>query len=131
MRYALILALVPALLCAQVYIEAIGQTLPFTLAAGNHSNWDPTVANEKDLSLHLAAPAMTLYPNPARSAIVITVQGKGTVDLFTVAGKKVRSLAFAGGKTSVTANNLANGVYFARLSMKGRAVHTSRFLVVR
>lgn len=131
MRTLLLIFALPALMCAQVYLEAIGQTLPFKLAAGSRSNWDPAVAVEQAGTVQQAGPVMTLYPNPAHTAIVITVQGKGRVDLFTVAGKKVRSLEFSGGKTSLTANNLANGVYFARLSMKGRTVTTTRFLVVR
>jgi len=131
MRTLLLILALPALMCAQVYLEAFGQTLPFTLAAGSHSHWDPAVAVEQAGALPAGGPVMTLYPNPARTAIVITVQGKGKVDLFTVAGKKVRSLEFSGGKTSLTADNLVSGIYFARLSMKGRAALTTRFLVVR
>jgi hypothetical protein len=135
MRAFLLLGLLPALLFAQVYIEATGQTQPFTLAAGAKAAWNPAgSATETGGHSSFAAPAMSVYPNPSHSGITFKVsgcQGQTLVNIYNVLGKKVQSLDFSQkGRTSITAA-MPNGIYFARLVVNSRMTQSTRFLVVR
>ncbi len=134
MRALLLFCIVPALLCAQDYFEAFGQTQPFTLAFGQKSGWDAGIDVENArLSLPLT-PEMSVYPNPATNDLRICVHGnKGIalVAIYDVAGKKVQVIDFTRATEVLLTQALPNGIYFARLTISGRVVQTTHFLVVR
>jgi hypothetical protein len=89
-------------------------------------------------------PSLRVYPRPmARSSTIVVenpVAGRVTIDLFDVAGRRVRSLfdgVLAPGVTHLAfdglddvAQPLASGVYFARASGEGMTA-TARIVLVR
>jgi len=64
--------------------------------------------------------ALSIYPNPFTSEIVIAVtDGQGrknvTVEMFDVTGRKIRELKMTGAELRIERNDLSSGVYFIQV----------------
>ena len=134
MRVLLILSLLPALLFSQSYFEASGQTAAFTLAVGSTAGWNAGgTGNQAHAAINIQ-PSLAVYPNPSRGSVCLQVKGSGEgamVAIYNVAGKKIQTLDFTKRSAATVSAGLSNGIYFARLRVKGRTEQTTRFLVVR
>lgn len=130
MRIFLLTCMFPALLFAQGYYEAFGQTRPFTLAAGNKADWNSVVKIR--LADH-GSLTFSVYPNPSNGRVSLALSGmsNGNVSIFAVNGVKVSSLSIKAGSAVMPSMVLPNGIYFARLENAGKTILTKRFLVVR
>jgi hypothetical protein len=98
MRVFLVFCLLPAILFAQTYYEASGQTVPFTLTPGGKAGWMAVGKHVYVRSLP-AAPAISVYPNPSRGEIGLQVLGyrEGmSATLCDVQGKRLEGLDFSG-----------------------------------
>ena len=63
---------------------------------------------------HEKTGALSVYPNPARSAAVISVTGEKTVRVFNVKGELMGSLTSVNDRAILDATKLAPGIYFIR-----------------
>ncbi|MBL8026870.1 MAG: T9SS type A sorting domain-containing protein [Fibrobacteres bacterium] len=130
----MILLLLPVCLWAQSYYETSGQTQAFTLAAGNKSAWNQSVAVESAQLKAVTQVSMGITPNPSTGILRIDVDGNAgsvMVAIYNVAGKRVQNVIMNNRNAVVLENRFANGIYFAQLHVKGKQMQTTRFLVVR
>lgn len=122
----------------QDYYQVTGQTVPFELKAGNKAAWDH---NAQGVFISKKGPAL-----PYQIAIVNVMGGKtlelrvicgrlpgpGRLSVFNIQGMKIYVGEFRENQRSLVLNKpLPNGQYFAQLSIKGKAIATTRFLVAR
>lgn len=117
------------------FLEASGQTKPFTLTAGARAGWDAPIPSAGETPAVIPQqPGLSVHPNPVSGAATIRlsgVKGEAKVALFNIAGAKVCELDCTNRAAARISSGLPNGLYFARLIMNGRSVKTARFLVVR
>jgi hypothetical protein len=133
----LLAVMIPALLCAQDYLEASGQTVAFDLTAGATAAWDPG-----------AAPVyVPRVVKGERSSFLLSGSRDDGRYLFTVSGSTLpRGTTLAVyrldgrlvSRASMTRANIfaletcpPNGYYWMRLEADGRALALSRMLVAR
>ncbi|OGJ87667.1 MAG: hypothetical protein A2268_04495 [Candidatus Raymondbacteria bacterium RifOxyA12_full_50_37] len=134
MRALFLLCIVPALLWAQNYYEASGQSRAFTLAAGQKAEWNNTTTVGETAQLIAQGPlTFSVYPNPSNGRVSLSLSGlaNGKVSIYAVNGVKVSSLPIRAGSAVMPSMVLPNGIYFARLESVGKTILTKRFLVVR
>ena len=62
-------------------------------------------------------PMVTVYPNPARKAVTITLPGKegGDVQIINAVGQLIVEKAFTGASTQVELSSIPSGVYIIRI----------------
>ncbi|MBD0289058.1 MAG: T9SS type A sorting domain-containing protein, partial [Flavisolibacter sp.] len=82
---------------------------------------DETFKYSAVISIEVKNPSIVaVYPNPAQSTIWVShpAAGKGTIQIFTANGIKVKELNIVPGtvQTSITISSLSNGQYFVRYS---------------
>ena len=83
----------------------------------------------RDDSSTLLASSLTLWPNPARSELLVQAPA-GSVStklrLYDCAGKLVRQFSLDGGAARVSVRGLAPGIYVARLGSLSRKFTIAR-----
>ena len=126
---ALLLCLLPAMIFAQQYYQASGQTQVFTLTAGAKVG-PVAVLPHGRLTSSITPHMLVTMQNGVRLSI-LGVQGQGRVSIYNLAGKQVQIAEIAGNSSVALRSDLSNGVYFARLEANGRLVQTTRFWKAR
>ena len=76
----------------------------------------------------MSAVQLSLYPNPAVGACVVTCDGMRSLQVINAVGQQVKSLVGTGSQAVVDLDGLAPGVYFLRASTQN-GVATSRLVV--
>jgi hypothetical protein len=128
-KLLLLLCLLPALVIAQQYYQASGQTQVFTLTAGAKAG--PTAVLPHGRTACSIAPHMLVIMQNGVHLSILGVQGDGSVSIYNLSGKRVQMVEIAGNSSVALRPDLSNGVYFARLEVNGRLVQTTRFWKAR
>ena len=97
---------------------------------GNLSEWSETVTESTTVGLNSwLAGSVTLYPNPANEYVDIRVDGDLNVtmmEVYDVFGKVIRTVVGANNDpslpTRINISDLANGVYFVRITTEAGTV---------
>ena len=76
------------------------------------------------------APALHLYPNPARNRIRVEMEWEGKKQLvaFDALGREVRRLTFSSASAEIGLEGLPEGLYFVQVFRQGRRIGVGRFL---
>ncbi len=77
---------------------------------------------------------MTLYPNPANTALSVRIAGsvKGEIVITDVTGRQLLTKEFEsrnGSAENISTTGLASGVYFLKLNSEGKNISTKKFLI--
>jgi len=65
----------------------------------------------------------TIYPNPVKDKMLITLNEKATLEFLNAEGQLVKSLRTEAGQNSIDASDLAKGIYFVKMiTEKGTTV---------
>ncbi len=126
---AVFLCLLPAMIFAQQYYQASGQTQVFTLTAG--AKVGPVAVLPHGRLTSSIAPHMLVTMQNGVRLSVLGVQGNGRVSIYNLAGKRVQIAEIADNSSVALRSDLSGGVYFARLEVNGRLVQTTRFWKAR
>ena len=126
---AVFLCLLPAMIFAQQYYQASGQTQVFTLTAG--AKVGPVAVLPHGRLTSSIAPHMLVTMQNGVHLSILGVQGNGRVSIYNLAGKRVQIVEIAGNSSVALRSDLSNGVYFARLEVNGRLIQTTRFWKAR
>lgn len=127
--FAFFLCLLPAMISAQQYYQASGQTQVFTLTAGTKAG--PSAVLPGSRIARSVASHMLITTQNGVHISVAGVQGQGRVSIYNLAGKRVQSAEVTGASSFALRSDLSNGVYFARLEVNGRLVQSTRFWKAR
>jgi len=76
--------------------------------------------------------AVSIYPNPASDQINFELSERvvnGSLELFSVNGKLVRTCGLNGTKTTVPVNNLTAGTYYFKLRQDQHLLNTGSFII--
>jgi len=79
--------------------------------------------------------SLTLSPNPATDQVVVTTQAElncGTLEIVTLDGKTVQVLnGIRGNRIEIATDQLANGMYFLRISEEDHFLKSERVIIFR
>lgn len=129
MRTLIFLCLLPAMIFAQQYYQASGQTQVFTLTAGAKAG--PTTVRHVTNSALTTAPHLAMTTADGIRLSIAGVIGHARVTIYNLSGKVLQVAETNGCESIALRANLSNGVYFARLEVNGRLVQTTRFWKAR
>jgi hypothetical protein len=127
--FALFLCLLPAMIFAQQYYEASGQTRVFTLSAGAKAG-PSAIRNVGRTIPSLKSPMLVTMQNGIRIS-VSGIQGQSRVSIYNLAGKRMQLAVISEKSPVALRSDLPCGVYFARLEMNGNLVQSIRFWKAR
>jgi hypothetical protein len=127
--WALFLCLLPAMIFAQQYYEASGQTQVFTLTAGAKAGSTAILPHGR--LTPSSAPHMLVTMQNGVHISIAGIQGNGRVSIYNLSGKRVQTAEITGKSSVALRSDLSGGVYFARLEVNGRLVQTTRFWKAR
>ncbi|MCK5906279.1 MAG: T9SS type A sorting domain-containing protein, partial [Flavobacteriales bacterium] len=70
----------------------------------------------------------SIYPNPAKGMVNVSVEGKANFQLFNISGQSVMNMDIKG-TTSVDISSLNSGMYFSRITSETGATKTLKLQV--
>ena len=74
------------------------------------------------------APAVGLYPNPAREQVSFNLESDAQVSVFDMMGRKVSEMNFVAGDAQLNVSQLENGVYFVNVRYANGTTAVSKFV---
>jgi hypothetical protein len=92
---------------------------------GNLSDWSPAITVTTTGIENWLDNSVTLYPNPAKEYVDIRVDGDLNVtmmEVYDVYGKLINAMNVIENPTRINVSNLANGVYFVRVTTEAGMV---------
>jgi hypothetical protein len=128
-RIVAITAILSATTMAQQFYEASGHTQVFTLAAGARAN--PAGIARGKQHVTPAAPRLFLTTHNGLWLHVQNSSAKAFVSIYNITGRRILNVDIDGATPIALSKSMPSGVYFARLEMNGRIMHTVRFRMVR
>ena len=125
------------MLYAQPCIDASGQTKAFNLAPGAKAAWNNTISGISHQPLHESK-------NQSGISVCKIIAGNNTfnlptiktgsivnISIFSIAGKKMGVVTTTGQNSGELKRTLPQGIYLARIEVKGEWIISSRFVVGR
>jgi endonuclease I len=89
----------------------------------DHPEWVNAIWNPGMNTSDLNKIELNIYPNPAKNVLNISADQKiSKVELFDLAGKKIRVESFNSNKISMNLNHLKSGVYLIKATVDGKVV---------
>lgn len=76
-----------------------------------------------------AVKTISIYPNPASDFLNVEVSENSQLDLINSIGQKVRSIQVDMGKSTVSLENVQQGIYFARFTAESGAIEVHKLVV--
>lgn len=129
MRKLFFLFLIPALVLAQQYYEASGQTQVFKLTAGAKAGGSGILTRSRIAKT--ASPRMLVTTQNGIRIGISGVQGQGRISIYNLAGKRLQITEIAGNASVVLGSDISTGVYIARLEVNGHLAQSTRFWKAR
>ena len=74
------------------------------------------------------AKVVSLYPNPAREQVTVTLESDAQVSIFDMTGRKVSETECKAGQAQIGVNELENGVYFISIRFANDVTTVSKFV---
>ncbi|MES2703380.1 MAG: Ig-like domain-containing protein [Bacteroidota bacterium] len=117
-------------------VSAGSSVISYTVTLGSCTSRATTTVNVTaarsaggSVSVTDATTSLVIFPNPTKGAFTIQSSDAGVLHVFTVDGRAVSAYPVAQGETSVTLQNVANGVYMCRFVGANGATAVIRLVV--
>jgi hypothetical protein len=129
--------LIPALLYAQNYVEASGQTVVFNLAAGAKAGWDKNASPIRSPRITNQASSRNVISgliNQKYVSFTIRSQEKQqplSIAVYRFDGRLLTRAPVSNTNTIALDHPLPNGCYWLRLESNSKALATTRLWVTR
>lgn len=133
-KYTAFLALEPGMLTIvdTLSVPTTGIVITNTVIFNDVTSQEPLEEDASDLQINC-------YPNPASTytqfSFVLQKKASVLIEIFTLDGQKVTVLIdeeYTAGthKEHIDVSDLTAGIYFYRVSLNGKNVHTGKFIVM-
>lgn len=110
---------------------AIGYVDPFTGSVNTTSKMlvDNVEVTQGTLALkNNELSEVSVYPNPAKGMVNVSIEGKANFQLFNISGQSVMNRDI-NGTTSIDISSIKSGMYFSRITSESGAVKTLKLQV--